>query len=42
MFQNRTRYTTPNSGWNVLHTLESGDEIEIEVAIRIYHAVRKE
>lgn len=40
LFQGRVRYTTPNSEWNVLHTLESGQEIEIEVVIRYHHKVR--
>ena len=32
-------YTTPNSQWEVLHTFESGREIEIDVVIVYYHWV---
>ncbi|CAM9875438.1 unnamed protein product, partial [Ectocarpus sp. 13 AM-2016] len=34
---NKITYTTPNSQWDVLHTFESGQEIEIEVIIVYYH-----
>lgn len=32
-------YTTPNSQWEVLHTFEGGQEIEIDVVIVYYHWV---
>lgn len=40
--QNDIIYTTPNSQWEVLHTFEGGQEIEIDVVIVIYHWVRGE
>lgn len=35
-------YSTPNSQWEVLHTFQSGQEIEIDVVIVYYHWVRGE
>lgn len=33
------KYSTPNSQWEVLHTFEGGQEIEIDVLMVFYHWV---